>query len=161
MPAIRYVERSVGELQDIFYTSFLRALRDKGYSERHLTEYEDSRFAKLLIWHIVAGGNGTDSAQKIIEREILNGDWYEGDLERYVEQEVWPPLKRFAKRIVNAEYDSDVLEEDGYRRQRMISNKEFVDVLTKREVKEQVVVAIIPFFEYARQHIPQRRRSDR
>jgi len=153
--ALQYVARSTPEIQHTLFLVYLRLLKDSGADPDYLADYDDARFVRVLLRYLVNGGNGSRSLQKIVEEELIHGEWKRGsdDIRVYVETEVWPPILRAARDLINQEYDTDVLEPDGSRRKRMVSNTDFVDTLSSAEVKNAVVDEIVPLFGYARRCI--------
>jgi hypothetical protein len=51
---------------------------------------------------------------------------------------------------VNQEYDTDVLEFDGTRRKRLVSNTDFIDGIIVPEVRDAVISEIVAMFAYGR-----------
>lgn len=147
--AIAYVQRSTPELQHKLLRVYLRLLKDAGADPDRLGEYDDARFVRMLLAYMVNGGNGTRSVQKIVEGEIVGNDWRGRDLREYVRTELWPPILRTAKDLINREYDTEVLSGDGTMRRRWISSTAFIDELCTEHVREMVVDELVPLFEYA------------
>lgn len=150
--ALLYVQRSTPEIQHVIFQRYLKLLKDAGANVDFLADYDDARFVRVLLRYLVNGGNGSRSIQKIIEEEMIHGEWkrQNDNLREFVEAEVWPPILRAAKDLLNQEYDSDVLEPDGTRRLRMVSNTDFVDAMGSETMKIAVVDKIVPLFSYSR-----------
>lgn len=150
--ALQHVQRSTPEVQHILFRVYLRLMKEGGADPDFLTDYDDSRFVRMLLRFLVNGGNGTRSVQKIIEEEIVYGEWKRrtDDIRAYVSEEVWPSILRAAKDLINQEYDTEVLESEGRRRQRIVSNTDFADALDTEKVRNAVVDAIVPMFSFAK-----------
>ena len=155
--ALQHVQRSTPEVQHILFRVYLRLMKDAGADPDYLADYDDSRFVRMLLRFLVNGGNGTRSVQKIIEEEIVCREWerHADDIRAYISQEVWPPILRAAKDLLNQEYDTDVLESEGRRRQRIVSNTDFVGALDTERVRTAVVDAIVPIFAFAKRCLAQ------
>ncbi|MFP4066210.1 MAG: hypothetical protein ACLFS5_01795 [Spirochaetaceae bacterium] len=147
---VDYVQRSTPELQHKLLRVYLRLLKDAGADPDRLGEYDDARFVRMLLAYMVNGGNGTRSVQKIVESEVVGTDWHGRDLREYVRAEVWPPILRSVKDLVNREYDTEVLSVNGAMRRRWVSSTAFIDALSADAVRDMVVDEIVPLFEYAR-----------
>lgn len=150
--ALHYVQRSTPEIQHILFRCYLKLMKEAGANPDYLADYDDARFVRMLLRYLVNGGNGSRSIQKIVEDEMIHGEWRrEGDdLREYVKAEVWPPILRSARDLINQEYDTEVLEHDGTRRKRWVSNTGFVDAIASDETRDAVVEQIVPLFAYAR-----------
>lgn len=150
--ALQNVQRSTPEVQHILFRVYLRLMKDAGADPDYLTDYDDARFVRMLLRFIVNGGNGTRSVQKIIEEEIVYGEWKRrtDDIRSYVLEEVWPAILRTTKDVINQEYDTEVLENEGRRRQRIVSNTDFADALDTEKVRNAVIDAIAPLFSFAK-----------
>jgi hypothetical protein len=150
--ALQYVQRSTPEIQHIMFRRYLRLLKEAGADPDYLSDYDDARFVRVLLRYLVNGGNGSRSIQKIVEEEMISGEWKRSsdDLREYVAVEVWPPIVRAIKDLVNQEYDTDVLEFDGTRRKRLVSNTDFIDGIIVPEVRDAVISEIVAMFAYGR-----------
>lgn len=135
---IAYTENQVGEIQHIMFGRYLRLIKDKGADPAHLTEYEDSRYVKMLLKYLVNGGNGSRSVQKIMETEVVTGTWrmHRKDLRGYCQREIWPQILRVTRDRFNSEYDSTVLTNDGTYRDRWASTAEVVDTYEDKSVAD-------------------------
>ena len=155
--ALQHIQRSTPEVQHILFRVYLRLMKKDGADLDYLTDYDDSRFVRMLLRFLVNGGNGTRSVQKIIEEEIVYGEWKRrsDDIRDYVSEEVWPSILRAAKDLINQEYDTEVLESGGKRRQRIVSNTDFIDALDTETVKNAIVDAIVPMFSFAKRCLTQ------
>lgn len=150
--ALQYVKRSSPEIQHLLFKQYLKLIKKNGADPDYLADYDDSRFVRMLLRYLVNGGNGSKSIQQIIEHELVYGDWRrEGDdLRGFVESEIWPPIVRSSRDLINSEYDTEVLQQDGNRRRRWASNTEFADMFNDPELKRGVIDLIVPYFQYAR-----------
>jgi hypothetical protein len=150
--ALQYVQRSTPEIQHIIFRRYLRLLKDAGADPDYLADYDDARFVRVLLRYLVNGGNGSHSIQKIVEEEMISGEWRRttDNLREYVATEVWPPIVRAIKDLINQEYDTDVLEFDNTRRKRLVSNTEFVDGIIVPEVRDAVINEIAAMLAYGR-----------
>lgn len=150
--ALTQVSDRTPQLQDVLLGVYLKLLKRAGADPDYLAEYEDARFVRMLLQYLVNGGNGSYSVQKIIESEIIHGEWRrEGDdIREYVTREVWPKIRRRMKDFLNQEYDTSVLRMDGTRRKRLVSNTDFVDAVSSEASRDELVERIVPLFSYAR-----------
>lgn len=150
--ALEYVQRSTPEIQHILFRQYLKLLKDAGADPDYLADYDDARFVRVLLRYLVNGGNGSRSIQKIIEEEMINGEWrrQSDNLHAYVLEEVWPPMVRATKDLINQEYDTEVLEFDGTRRRRMVSNTDFIDGLLSEQVRDKVINETVSMFSFSR-----------
>ena len=147
--AIKYVIRSIGELEELLYGRFLAMIADRGADRAHLTEYEDSMYIEGLIHSIVTGGNGTNSWLQIIQGYIVDGEWVSiGPLE-YVEREIWPHMLRSAKSYLNDKYKSKALGCDGVWRDRWVTNADLVDEISSDDIRSRACRAVAAYIEYA------------
>lgn len=153
--ALTYVSDRTPQLQDIIFGVYLRLMKDAGAEVHYLAEYEDAKFVRMLLQYLVNGGNGSNSIQKIIEGEIIHGEWHrdEDDVTRYVMWEVWPQISRRIKDFLNQEYDTSVLQMDGSRRQRWVSNTTFIDAVMADETRDKIIDRVAPLFMYSRRCI--------
>lgn len=151
--ALSYVQQWVPEIQQVLFSKYLRLMKEAGADPALLSDYDDARFAKALFRYLVSGGNGTQSVQKIVENQIVTGEWKRSTdhVEEYVKTQVWPLIVRTTKDFLNAEYDTTVLQMDGTRRTRWVSNTELIDTLCSDEVMEKVIDKIVPIFRFAQQ----------
>ena len=149
--ALQYVQQWTPEIQHVLFGRYLRLMKDAGADPALLTDYDDARFAKALFRYLVSGGNGTQSIQKILEDLIVNGEWRrENDhIDEYVQTQVWPIIVRRIRDYLNAEYDTTVLQMDGSRRNRWVSNTDLVAELTSDEIRSKCVATITPIFRFA------------
>lgn len=147
--ALAYVPRYIGRVQAVLFARYLKAAVERGIDREVVTQLEDSRFAELVIRNAVALGNGSSSAQKIIENEIVSRDYIGRDVDGYVAREVVPMVVDAVRRAINDQYDSVVHESTHTTRSRVVSAAEFVDVVSSRETADALVEAIKPFFAYA------------
>ena len=148
--ALKYVTRSIGELEDVFYGRFCRLLEDAGADKHYLSEYEDALYMRELIHAIVTSGNGSDSWQQTIQTYIVDAGWRRQDLQDYTEREIWPAMLRSAKRYLDEKYKSSVLQADGTRRQRIVTHHDVITELETGAIKERAVRAVTAYLEYAR-----------
>jgi hypothetical protein len=153
--ALEYVQRSTPEIQHILFRQYLRLLKQAGADPDYLADYDDARFVRVLIRYLVNGGNGSRSIQKIVEEELINGEWrrQSDNLVEDVHDEVWPPIVRATKDLINQEYDTEVLEFDGTRRRRMVSNTDLVDGLFSDDVRDKVITEIVAMLAFSRRCI--------
>lgn len=137
---LTYTENQVGEVQHILFSRYLRLIKGKGADPSHLTEYEDSRYVKMLLKYLVNGGNGSRSVQKIMETAVVTGAWREHkhDLKGYCLREIWPQVRRVTRDRFNSEYDSTVLMNDGNYRDRWAATAEVIDAYEEPEVAAAV-----------------------
>lgn len=149
--AIRYVESRVGEVHHILFGRYLRLIKDNGAEPNRLTEYEDARFMKMLLQYLVSGGNGSRSIQKILESEVVYGDWqrYKHDLKGYAKREIWPQVLRVARDRINSEYDSVVLVNDGTYRPRWAATADVVDAYSEDSIEDSVCTVFDSILLYA------------
>lgn len=156
--ALIYVQQWMPNVQQTLFSTYLRLMKDAGADVDLLADYDDARFAKSLFRYIVSGGNGTPSMQKIVENAIINGEWKRetDDVTAFVRSQVWPLIERAMRDFLNAEYDTTVLQMDGTRRTRWVSNTDFVDAVTSDDVRDRVVKKIVPIFEYAQKCVNDR-----
>jgi hypothetical protein len=151
--ALSYVQQWVPEIQQVLFSKYLRLMKEAGADQDLLSDYDDARFARALFRYLVSGGNGTQSVQKIVENQIVSGEWKRSTdhVDEYVGTQVWPLVVRTTKDFLNAEYDTTVLQMDGTRRTRWVSNTDLIDTLCGDEVMEKVVEKIVPIFRFAQQ----------
>lgn len=149
--ALSYVQQWIPEVQQIMFARYLKLMKDAGADPDLLSDYDDARFAKALFRYLVSGGNGTQSVQKIVENQIVSGEWKRSTdhVQEYVKTEVWPLIARTTKDFLNAEYDTTVLQMDGTRRTRWVSNTDLIDTLCGEEVMGKVTEKIVPIFRFA------------
>jgi len=149
--ALTYVQQWTPEIQHVLFKQYLRMMKQAGADAALLADYDDARFAKALFRYLVSGGNGTQSIQKIIEHQVINGEWRRttNHVAEFVTSQVWPLVVRVTRDFLNAEYDTTVLQKDGSRRTRWVSNTDLVDTLTGDEMKDKIVEKIVPIFRFA------------
>ena len=153
---LKYVTRSIGELEEMLFGRFLTLIRDKGADADKLVEYEDSLYVKQLFHSIVTGGNGSNSWQQTIQEHIIENNWKGQNPHVYAEEEIWPQLLRSAKKYLNAEYYSSVLQPDGSRRDRFVSNTELVDELNSDAIRKRTINAVAAYISYAQETIKEK-----
>ena len=148
---LEYVEKKVPEVQHILFGRYLRAIKDNGADPLRLTEYEDSRYVKMLLRFSISGGNGSRSVQKILENEVVSQVWraYKNDLNGYVLREIWPQIMRTLRDQFNSEYDSVVLMPEGEYRNRWVSTAEVVDAFSEDSIKRDVCAVSESILKYA------------
>lgn len=151
--ALSYAQQWIPEVQQVLWSKYLRLMKEAGADPDLLSDYDDARFAKALFRYLVSGGNGTQSVQKIVENQIVSGEWKRSTdhVEECVRTQVWPLIARTTKDFLNAEYDTTVLQMDGTRRTRLVSNTDLIDTLCGDEVMEKVVEKIVPIFRFAQE----------
>lgn len=147
--ALKYVVRSIAELEELLYGRFLAMIAERGADRANLTEYEDSMYVDGLIHSIVTGGNGTDSWLQIIQGHIVDGDWKATGPLEYVEREVWPQMLRSAKAYLNAKYKSKALGRDGIWRDRWVTNADLVDEIAGEDIRSRACRSVAAYIEYA------------
>jgi len=151
--ALEYVQIWVPEIQHVLFARYLRMMKAAGANPDLLAEYDDARFTRALFRFLVSGGNGTRSIQKIVENQIVSGEWRRStdEVDGFVLVQVWPLIARTIRDYLNAEYDTTVLQMDGTRRARWVSNTDLIDTLCGDEVRGQVVSKIVPIFRFAQE----------
>lgn len=150
--ALRYVPDHIREVHQLFYIHYLRLIKSELGDVPIIFEVEDSRFAEMLLETAICLGNGSASAQKIIEDEIVECRWQSGDLSVYVATKVAPRIVGVVRRLVNDRYDTEIRPNSTTWRTRIVSKVQFVDMLNSSQFREELCTALMPFFENARQH---------
>ena len=148
--ALHYVPDNIGLVSDFVYGQYLRLVKVSGQvGAEHLTEIEDSQYARLLIKIATGQGNGSHSAQKIIESHIVRRDFLRQGIERYVKEHVVRQVVHTLQEAINSDYDTTIHNSDGSTSVRVVSQVEFVDLLLTHEFQESLAKVIVPFFVYA------------
>lgn len=147
--ALEFISNNAQEVRHVVYGGYLRALKHAGVPEELLAECDDGRFVLMLLRVAVNGGNGTESVQKVIEREVVAHEWKPGMVESYVKKIILPLVTRTLINYLNSEYDSRVFQADGTWRDRVVSKTMFFDLIKKEETQEAMFKALLPMFTYA------------
>ena len=148
--ALKYVTANTGEMEELLFGRYLKMILDRGADRESLIEYDDSMFVKQLFHSIITGGNGSESWQQIIQTHIVDGQYMGHMPHDYAETEVWPQMLSSAKKYLNAEYYSTVLQRDGTRRERWVTNTDLVDEVSDGEVAKRAIRMVARYIEYAK-----------
>lgn len=149
--ALHYVPDNIGLIYNMIYGRYLRIVKSKGVKEAMITDLEDSHFARSLIKNATMLGNGSRSVQKIIESHIARRDFLGKDIDAYLLTHVVPQVVNALQEEVNSEYDTVIHVDENTTRTRIVTQVEFVDALMSREMRDDLIRAISPFLEYAKE----------
>ena len=147
--ALRYVPDNIGQITSLIYSHYLRLVKTKGVDPAMMTDIEDARFARAVIRNATSLGNGSNSVQKILENDIANRDWDGIDLEHHLRQAVIPRIVDSVKNTINSEYDTVARYAEHSDRQRIVTQAEFVDMLTDQRFQHELAEKLEPFYKSA------------
>jgi hypothetical protein len=147
--ALRYVPENIGQVTSLVYSGYLKIVKSKGVEPAVMTDIEDSKFARSVIRNATSLGNGSNSVQKIIENDIANRDYVGHDIEQYVHDIVLPKVVDSIRNTINSEYDTVARYAEHSDRQRIVTQAEFVDMLSEPRFQHDLAHAILPFYRFA------------
>lgn len=148
-----YLEQTVPEIQDILFRKFLSMMADAGAERALIATYDDSLYMRMLLRYAVNGGNGSNSVQKILEQEVVSGQYRRSndDIEEYVKNRIWPRVIRSLRTTIDSDYHSDVHGSDGYIRRRKVSSTDFICAIQEGAVAEEVTRKLIGIMRRAKE----------
>jgi hypothetical protein len=130
-------------IRQIFFSAYLRQLKENGCPEEILAENDDAAFVDQCLGNIVFSGNGIKSIKSIIEKSLIDESFITMDFSDYVRYLV-SASQLNAQKYMNDHYRTIVRLPDGSERARIVSGTEWFDSVPRvmelaRPVLEDVV----------------------
>lgn len=141
------IDEQLITIRQIFYSDYLRLLKNNGCPEEILGENEDAEFVNQCLGNIVFSGNGIKSIKSIIEKSLLDESIFQMEFSEYLKY-LLDASQQNAVKYMNDHYHSIVRLPDGTQRERCVSCVEWFDSVPA--TMEQVRVVLEAVVRYSR-----------
>jgi len=137
-----YMAEKLFAIRQLFFSDFLRLMKEQGCPEEILVENEDSEFYDQMLGNIIFSGNGIKSIKSIHEKLFLDTSFLGIDYPILVAS-LTESSRLNAQKYINDHYHSCVRYPDKTQRERIVSNSELVDSLAGTMAKVTPVIESI------------------